>query len=118
MLSGMRGRAFFESVECLWAQLRDVPGAHRQHQIAVLRSVYHVRCRLGELGRIARVRDAGGEPLPGDTWNWLFARGVDIEHLHGIAIAKAVRKGHQQVARSRIPMRLEYHVNMPEATLT
>src|SRR5258708_16014217 len=65
----------------------------------------------------ALLADRPGQGLPGDALNRLLARRIDVEDEQRIRIAKRRSEIVNQIARARVPVRLEDHMNLAEPAL-
>src|SRR5579863_1809712 len=107
-------------------QLRDAACAQGQDHVAVLRGGCGGIRGFGERTHVMNASaavladsfaDPRGQRFGGNTFDRLFAGGINIQHKQRIGVAEGGSEFFHQVARARVAMRLEYDVNLAEAAL-
>src|SRR5271168_679796 len=99
--------------------LRDAARTQRQDRIALRGQRRSTDSRLLERSRIfhAIASDRRHQRLRGHALDRLFARRIDIQHLHRIGLIEGRRKFDQQVSRPRVAVGLKDDMQLSVATL-
>jgi len=99
-------------------ELDDIARAECEDQVAGLGRARGRGRRVGEGSSVNGLSaDSLGQQTAADSFDGRFAGGIDVEHRHGVGVAKGGGEIAQQQLRAGVAVRLEDDVNAAEAAL-